>query len=160
MADALARAAPGGLIPLAAAGRDDVFVFGTLVHHEVLELVVDRSVAPGELVPAVLAGHRRETAAGASYPVLVADPVGAVDGRLLRRPSLRDIQRLNHYEADEYAAAQLVVTVAARPQPAWVFMALDHLVPSGEPWDLERWAAAHLEQHRRRLARWMAEAPI
>lgn len=159
MLDDPLRPADGGLIPAKAAGRADVFLYGTLAHEEVLAAVLDRPIVQGELVPAVLAGYRREAALGVSYPVLVVDPVAEVAGRLLRRPSLRELRRINHYESEEYLAEELPVSVAGLQQQAWVFLALAAMVPSGRPWELEEWAATHLPAFRQRIADWMLDAP-
>ena len=152
-----------GLIPASAAGRDHVFFFGTLMHEVVLEAVLDRPVEHHETMSARLHGYRRERAASASYPVLVGDPGGVVEGRLLQRPSARDIWRINHFEDDEYGATRLTVRAGGEHHSAWVFIALDHVEtmrPSGEPWHLERWAAAHLESYREAIEHWMADAPV
>jgi hypothetical protein len=156
------RPAYAGLIPETAAGRDAVFFFGTLMHAEVLACVLDRPVAVDELAPAALNGFRRERALEASYPVLVDDPAAAIDGRLLQRPSRRDILRINHFEDEEYRAHRLAVLVGADRHPAWVFLALDDVPmmrPSGEPWHLEHWAAVHLDDYRVAIESWMADAP-
>lgn len=159
MLDDLLRPADAGLIPAEAAGRADVFLYGTLAHEEVLAAVLDRPVVPGELVPAVLAGYRREAALGVSYPVLVADPAAEVAGRLLRRPNLRELRRINHYEADEYLAEELPVSAGGLQQSAWVFLALAAMVPTGRAWELEEWSATHLPDFRQRIAAWMLDAP-
>lgn len=151
-----------GLVPDSAAGRDHLFFFGTLMHQDVLEAVLDRRVAADELQPATLQGFRRERAAMASYPVLVRDPAASVAGRLLRRPSYRCISRINHFEDDEYRACQLTVESGGATLAAWVFLPLDHvpmMQPSGEPWELERWAVDHLAAYRRAIDTWMADAP-
>lgn len=150
------------LIPESAAGREPVFFFGTLMHDEVLEAVLDRRVGAHEIRPATLSGFRRERAARASYPVLVEDPAACVTGRLLERPSRRCIGRINHFEDDEYHARRLAVVSQGSRLDAWVFMPLEHVAmmrPSGEPWDLDSWAAAHLDAYRRAIAHWMADAP-
>lgn len=156
------RSPYAGLVPEEAAGRDDLFFFGTLMHLEVLKAVLAREVGPAETGGAVLMGYRRERAAEASYPVLVPDPRGAVEGLLLRRPSRRDIRRVNHFEDDEYEARHLPVTTRGGRRHAWVFMALEHVAmmrPSGEPWELERWAEAHLAGYHAAIRGWMANAP-
>ena len=156
------RAAYADLIPLSAAGRDPLFFFGTLMHEEVLEAVLDRPVAALETTAAVLRGYRRERAAAASYPVLVEDPSALVDGRLLHRPSARCILRINHFEDAEYRARRLTVLAAGTPVTAWVFLPLDHVAmmrPSGEPWHLDHWAGQHLDAYRDAIDGWMADAP-
>lgn len=150
------------LIPESADGREPVFFFGTLLHDVVLEAVLDRRVAAHETRPATLSGFRRERAALASYPVLVEDPAASVAGRILERPSRRCIRRINHFEDDEYRARRLTVISHGTPLDAWVFMPLEHVAmmrPSGEPWDLDSWATAHLDAYRRAIAHWMADAP-
>lgn len=151
------------LIPIDAAGRDSVFFFGTLMHHEVLEMVLDRRVAEHETTePAILDGWRREQAAAASYPVLVPDAGSRVAGRLLHRPSQRCILRINHFEDEEYRAARVTVTAGHTRVAAWVFLPLDHVAmmrPSGRPWQLEHWASDHLPTYRDAIAGWMADAP-
>lgn len=147
-----------GLIPASAAGRDDVFLYGTLAHEEVLAAVRGRPTAPGELLPAILKGHRRERAAGASYPVLVADPSAEVAGLLLRRPGPDELRRLNRFEAEEYVAARVTVTVGGRLREAWAYLALDIMRPSGDLWDLDAWAARHLDDYLQRIDDWLEEA--
>jgi gamma-glutamylcyclotransferase (GGCT)/AIG2-like uncharacterized protein YtfP len=151
------------LIPTSAAGRDPLFFFGTLMHHEVLETVLDRRVADHETTePAILHGYRRERAAAASYPVLVRDKGARVEGRLLHRPSERCILRINHFEDEEYRASRVTVTVGRNRLAAWVFLPLDHVAmmrPSGEPWHLDHWAAQHLDAYREAIAGWMVDAP-
>lgn len=150
------------LIPETAADRDAVFFFGTLMHDEVLARVLDRSVAGHETAPAQLAGFRRERAASASYPVLVEDPEADVEGRLLHRPSRRDILRINHFEDDEYRAHRLTVETDGIHIDAWVFLAHDDVAmmqPSGETWHLNHWAARHLDAYRAEIDGWMANSP-
>ena len=156
-------AAYADLIPTQAAGRDSVFFFGTLMHHEVLETVLDRRVADHETTePAILHGWRRERAASASYPVLVPDAGSSVEGRLLHRPSERCILRINHFEDEEYRADRVTVSIGHTRLTAWVFLPLDHVAmmrPSGEPWHLDQWARDHLDAYRQAIAGWMADAP-
>lgn len=152
-----------GLIPATAADRDAVFFFGTLMHDEVLARVLDRLVAGHETAPAQLAGFRRERAASASYPVLVEEPEALVEGRLLHRPSRRDILRINHFEDDEYRAHRLTVVTGDMHTDAWVFLGLDDVAmmqPSGELWHLEHWADRHLDGYMIEIDGWMANAPL
>lgn len=162
MSSEVSRQRLGLLIPEVAAGRDDVFFFGTLMHPEVLSAVLDRDLDAQETSPATLHAYRCERAALACYPVLVPDPAASVAGRLLHRPSRRDIRRINHFEDEEYTARRKTVQSAIGRCPAWVFMAVSGVAmmrPSGEPWHLDRWAEAHLEDYRQAIRRWMADAP-
>jgi hypothetical protein len=77
---------------------------------------------------------------GACYPVLTPCPDGVVEGRLLRQATGRDIARINHYESGEYLAElRHVVTGDGREVAAWLYLGLDHLQASGEPWSLDEW---------------------
>lgn len=144
-------------IPLSAAWRDDVFFFGTLMHPDVLARVVDRAVPAEDLVPARLQGFRRVRAREASYPLLIETPNACVHGRLLRRPTRRDLLRINHFEDEEYEARLMKLAGSGQ---AWVFLGLDALRPTDEPWDLDAWARAHMPSYLASVVDyWMASAP-
>jgi hypothetical protein len=148
------------LIPLAAAGRDPLFFFGTLMDDEVLSHVVGRPLAADELLPARLDGFRRVTVAGSSYPMLVADPAAGLDGRLLRRASRRDILRINWFESEEYRAERHRVRAGGRDHLAWLFRALDGvMIATGRPWRLDDWRREHKAGFLERCAGWMADCP-
>jgi gamma-glutamylcyclotransferase (GGCT)/AIG2-like uncharacterized protein YtfP len=148
------------VIPPAAAGRDALFFYGTLADADVLAYVLGRPVDLGALAPARLAGFRRVRAAGASYPVLVADAEGSVDGVVLTRTIRRDIVRINHFESGEYAAELREVTLAAGGiRRAWLYAALPGLAASGEPWDLEAWRRGDKAAFFAACDGWMADCP-
>ena len=148
------HAAP--MIPPEATGRDDVFFFGTLMHADVLARVLDRSLRPNELLPATLLGYRRVRALNASYPILVEAAESLVAGVRLVRPNRRDIERINHFEADEYEARRLTLEDGGA---AWVFIGLDALPASNEPWDLDVWAVRHMPAYLVEVVDyWMADA--
>ena len=98
MSPSLAVARPAldvaAMIPPAAAGRQPLFFFGTLMDLDVLTYLLERPVDVADLRPATIQGFRRARAAGASYPVLVPEPGSQVDGRLLRRATADTAQRL------------------------------------------------------------------
>jgi hypothetical protein len=132
------------MIPLSAAGRQPLFFFGTLTDLDVLAYVLARPIDLDDLRPATLPGFRRERAEGASYPVLVPEPDGRVEGRLLRHATRRDIARINHYESEEYRAElHLVAEAEDAHYPAWLYLGLDHLAASGEAWELAAWQERH-----------------
>ena len=132
------------IVPVSAAGRVPLFLFGTLMDLDLLTYLLQRPVDVEDLVPATIHGLRRVRASGASYPLLVAQPGGAVAGRLLRRMTVRDIARINHYESEEYRAeCRVVVTAEGVETPAWVYLGLDHLAPAADAWSLTEWQAVH-----------------
>ncbi len=148
------------LIPLAAAGRQPLFFYGTLTDLDVLAYVLERPIDLDDLAPARLAGYRRVQALGVGYPVLVPDRAGVVEGRILRRTTRRDIARINHFESGEYRAElHAVATVDGAMPPAWLYMGLGHLAATGEPWSLAAWQAAHKPGFFAACDGWMADCP-
>lgn len=147
------------LIPPEAAGRDSVFLYGTLADREVLERLLGRRLRPGELVPARLPGFRRVRARRHGYPVLVPDPAGRVDGFLLLRPTAEDIRRIDFYEEEDYRAVRLEVERAGGdPFSAWVFVHREEVdEPGGEAWDPRKWDPAERARLLAEIDRWLAE---
>jgi hypothetical protein len=128
------------MIPLAAAGRQPLFFFGTLMDTDILAYLLERPVDLDDLQPATIAGFRRVQAAGASYPVLIPEDGGAVDGRLLRRATARDIARINHYESDEYVAElHPVASADGREVAAWLYLGFTGLSATSLHWSLADW---------------------
>jgi hypothetical protein len=126
------------------ASREPLFFFGTLMDPEVLAAVTGVAPAAAAMAPARLGGFTRRAARGLPWPVLVADPAGSVDGRLWHGADGRARERINAFEAGEYAAALLTVEAMGWAGRAWVWLALPGRVePSAEPWDPGRWADAH-----------------
>jgi hypothetical protein len=149
------------LIPRSAAGRQPLFFFGTLMDLDVLAYVLERPIDLDDLAPATLAGFARFRARDASYPVLVPRPGDVVQGRLLRRVTRRDIARINHYESEEYRAELHLVTAGdpASEHRAWLYLGLDHLAASDEPWQLADWQRRHKEGFFAACDGWMADCP-
>lgn len=131
-------------VPLAAAGRQALFFFGTLMDAEVLAHVLARPLADEQVVPAWIGGFRRIGTAGGSYPILVPTENGMLEGRLFQHVSRRDIARINHYESGEYRAELRQVSFGDGSRvPAWLYRGLDHLHADGSPWELGAWRARH-----------------
>jgi len=128
------------MIPFSAAGGQPLFFYGTLMDLDVLAYLLERPVDLDDLEAATITGFQRTTAIGARYPVLVPEPGGKVEGRLLRRATVRDIARINHYESEEYLAElRTVTTGAGREVAAWLYLGLDGLAAGDLPWSLKVW---------------------
>jgi hypothetical protein len=147
------------MIPVEAAGRQPLFFFGTLMDLDILTYVLRRPLAMDALEPATLAGFRRVCAREASYPVLISDALGAVEGVLLHAPTPRDIERINHFESGEYRAElHEVHGVGGRRMEAWLFAALEEeLSATDQPWDLASWVGDHKAEFFARCDVWMAD---
>lgn len=145
-------------IPLSAAGRQPLFFFGTLMDLDVLTYLLERPIDVADLHPATVHGFRRMGVAGASYPMLLRDEAAAVEGRLLRRATRRDIARINHYESEEYRAElHNVATADGAETAAWLYLGLDHMLPAEEPWSLARWQAEHKARFFEACDGWMCD---
>ncbi len=147
-------------VPPEDAGGTPLFFFGTLMDREILAHLLARPVRPEELRPAVLAGFRRVAARNASYPVLLPDPAGRVEG-VLFRAGPGDLRRINHYECDEYRAERHEIRTAdGETMAAWIFLGRETVMQAGEePWDLDAWIARHKPGFFARIDEWMEDLP-
>lgn len=146
------------MIPLAAAGRQPLFFFGTLMDLDVLAYLLERPVDLDDLQPGTISGFRRVCAAGASYPVLVPEAGGVVEGRLFSRARARDIARINHYESEEYLAELRMVANAADEQvAAWLYLGLDGLAAGDADWSLGEWQRTAKAGFLQACGGWMAD---
>ena len=136
------------------------FFFGTLMDRDVLAAVLDRPVADDELGRAWLHGYRRVGAANAPYPILVPAPGLIVGGVVFRPRHERDDVRIRHFEDGEYAEHWSIVRLpGGRRLAARVFLALEVLQATDEPWDLGAWASAHKAAFLERCREWMRDCP-
>ncbi len=122
------------------------FFYGTLLDTDVMALVLGRRLPPAAYTPAILPGHARRRAKGASYPVVVRDAAARVPGAVVGGLSARDVARLSAFEGPGYRIATLRVVLAAGMTTVSVF----------EP-VLEPAAMAATRQAR---LRWPAEARV
>lgn len=148
------------LIPLAAAGRQPLFFYGTLTDLEILAYVLARPLDLDDLAPAALPHFQRLRARDASYPVLAPAAGQSAPGLLLRRASRRDIVRINHFESGEYRAElRPVRQPCGALRQAWLYAALDTLAPAAEPWDLASWQERDKPGFLAACDRWMLDCP-
>ena len=125
-----------------------------------LAWVLGRVPSTLELVPASLDGFRRVRALAASYPLLVPSIGASVIGRLLARPSMTDLVRIDHFESGEYRAERRTIRLdGGSACEAWLYVGLPHLVPSEEPWDLAAWQRQHKAAFLAQCDAWMADCP-
>lgn len=116
------------------------FFYGTLLDHDVMALVIGRRLPPSAFVPAHLRGHARRRAKGVSYPILVRDPGGEVEGVVVGGLTARDVQRLVAYEGPNYRVAPLKVKVAGSLTTVSVFEPKERrFQPVEGTWELAVW---------------------
>ena len=114
----------------------DVFIYGTLCHLPLLQVVLGHAV---QAKPAQLAGHRAFWAKERPFPILMPDDAAMTSGMLLRGMTAGDIARLNFYEAAFACDACDVMVAADGPVRARVYLPRAGHWHAGPPWDLALW---------------------
>jgi hypothetical protein len=116
------------------------FFYGTLIDPSIRRAVLRRSVSRSHLRRAVLPGFRRVFRCGATYPVLIGDLDGAVEGILASGLSPSDVARLIAYEGADYRLVeQIVIAAGGQKLRAWVFVPQTEEVASAVPWRYQEW---------------------
>jgi hypothetical protein len=136
------------------------FFYGTLLDRDVTALVLGRRLPPQAFEPAILSGHARRRAKGASYPVVVPDPRGEVMGAVVGGLSARDVACLAAYEGPGYRVVPLKVRSQGTLNIVSVFEpVISRLQPSGDLWDLALWQRRHKRAFVARLRRAFSALP-
>lgn len=118
----------------------DFFFYGTLCHRPLLELVLGRALASGDLSPAHLPGHAVTWVRGQGFPMIRAVPGGRADGVVLRDASPQDEARLRYYEGGfDYGLSDLRADTAEGEVAVRVFFPDDPGWTPGAPWSLDDW---------------------
>jgi len=135
------------------AGGMRFFFYGTLMDADVLAAVVGRRIGSARFQDAILDGFRRVYRRGASYPILLDDPDGQVDGVVVSALTAADAVRLDAFEGSEYRRAARTVAVAGKgTAEVQVYLTNPGVPASKQPWDFEGWRrhrAAYLRRVRR-----------
>ena len=120
------------------ASMTTLFFFGTLRDRELLEIVLDRPVAPDEMRAARAPGFAACRLAGQDYPHLAEQPGASAEGVLfVARPAERG--RLDYFEEAEYGLTPILVETATGPVEARYYRSTGK-VPAGEGiWDFAAW---------------------
>lgn len=119
-----------------------LFVYGTLMHPRVFELVA--GPGGGTMQEAILPGHVVYRVAGSELPMLVAEAGGRAKGHLWSHLSPAQLARLDAYEVPfGYHPRQETVLLADKSAvSAQVYEPPSHQVPTLEPWNIHRWEHA------------------
>ncbi|SDG02338.1 NUDIX domain-containing protein [Sulfitobacter delicatus] len=116
-----------------------LFIYGSLRHLPLLEIVLGREASQIELSPAVLPGYRVSAAAEGPFPTIAAENGAQAGGLLIRGLSDADIARLDFYEgAFDY---DLVPLTLADGQGAEVYLPQPGRWQADGPWSLAQWEA-------------------
>ena len=119
-----------------------LFFFGTLLDPELFALVIGRPMADFQIRSAALPGRQRHKVRGESYPILVPQPDGAVEGLLVEGFSTAEMERMQFFESDDYALQPVTVALADGSRvDAQIYATTGALQDTGEAWHLEAWQA-------------------
>ena len=136
------------------------FFYGTLLDHDVMALVIGRRLPPSAFVPARLKGHVRRRAKGVSYPILLRDPSGEVEGVVVGGLTRRDVERLSAYEGPRYHIAPLKVTVGGALRTVSVFEPKEEsFQPVDGAWDLALWQGRYKRPFIARIQKALSALP-
>ena len=106
-----------------------LFVYGTLLHDEVVRWVIGRVPASE---PAVLNGYRRMRMFDKPYPVIRPAPADQVSGRILVGLNRRQLYQIDRYEGKEYRRKRVRVRLPdGSHRTVWTYVAAAR---SSEPW--------------------------
>lgn len=119
---------------------------------QILTCVLRRRVDKRRLQPAELKGFRRVFRRGATYPVLVADEAGHVEGVLVGGLTRRDVELLSAFEGNDYRVAQQPVRVEEGGMVmARLFLPKHEALGSTTGWSYERWRRRHRNRFLRQV---------
>ncbi|GAB3097542.1 gamma-glutamylcyclotransferase [Aestuariicella hydrocarbonica] len=117
-----------------------IFLYGSLMDTEIRRHVFADTVSPGQVRPAVARDHRTLTYPGETFPILVPQPGGLVQGEVLLSPNSEALARMAFYEGDEYGMAALNIELENGQQlTAHYNQASNEELPVTEPWCFHQW---------------------
>ncbi|MFV1492040.1 NUDIX domain-containing protein [Phaeobacter sp. JH18-32] len=119
----------------------DLFIYGTLRHMPLLELVLGRSGAALDVTPAHLPDHGAFAVVDQPFPAIEARVGHRAPGLLLRGLTPDDMAALNFYEGGfDYTLRPVTVALdAGGSAPAEVYFPEPGLWQTGAAWDLGDW---------------------
>lgn len=132
-----------------------MFVYGSLMHPEVLTRVMGRTAT---MQPAQLPGFRRGPVRGESFPGVVPAIGRQVSGQLVKGVEASELARLDAFEDDFYIREpHIILTEDRERQTADVYVVhpeYQHLVDAAD-WDYEAFVAQDLQAF---IARYLVTA--
>lgn len=121
------------------------FFFGSLIDPDVLAVVLDRPATAYTRRPGTLYGYRRVCVIEESYPALIHDPDGRVDGLLVEPLNAEDERRVCFFEGEEFQPRIRPIELHDGERlEARVFLTAglsDCL--HDQPWDFRLWQTRH-----------------
>ncbi len=137
--------------------RKPLFVYGSMLDEDVLEVVLGRRLAPDARPTARLAGYVCVRLPDETYPILILRPGGLVHGAVL--PDLRedDWERVQFFESSEYEFASCRVELDNGESVDAVYCAEDDVAPGAcESWEFAWWRECHKADYLVMIRQYMA----
>jgi gamma-glutamylcyclotransferase (GGCT)/AIG2-like uncharacterized protein YtfP len=129
------------------ASNYDLFCYGTLCFPEVMHSVIGRVPASVEASLADFACYRLH---GASYPAIIPEQHGVVNGLLYTGLAMKELRCIDIYEGRQYLRAQVNITYAeGAVKTAWGYL----LAPGQyyrlkkQPWCRDKFAKDELDKY-------------
>ena len=121
----------------------NIFVYGTLRHIPLLEVVLGRAQSGIETEAAILPDHSVFAAREGAFPMVVSTPGSDASGLLVKNLSGSDLARLDYYEGGYgYTLHEKGLRAG---QSALVYFPPPTGVTPGRPWSLRAWEDAWAE---------------
>ena len=118
------------------------FFYGTLMDHDVIEIVLGRALAARRLQPARLDGYCAQIAIDEAVPVLRSAPGSSVLGVVIENLTVADAERICFFEESEYDSEPCEVVVdGVGVVTAYVHLNSQLRVNEKQSWDFPRWQA-------------------
>ncbi|KAJ1277856.1 hypothetical protein BS78_04G035300 [Paspalum vaginatum] len=155
----MASPPPTAAAAAAAAGLHSVFIYGTLMAEEVVRVLLGRAPPSS---PAVLPDHRRFSLRGRVYPAILPVRGHAVNGKVLRGLTDRELHVLDMFEDEEYVKTTVEVSLpvsdASGKSLAFAYVWGNQSDPDlyGD-WDFEEWRKVHLKDYLEMTQEFMQE---
>jgi gamma-glutamylcyclotransferase (GGCT)/AIG2-like uncharacterized protein YtfP len=122
-----------------------LFAYGTLRDREILEGVLGRAVAHGDLVDARAIGWRTVYYPGNLYPALVrADEW--TQGLVIAGLNQRDMARLDAFEGDQYRRGTIGIEARGGTATAQTYFPAKTIDTNAPQWTFETWTMHHRPQ--------------
>ena len=121
------------------------FAYGSLIFEEVMYAVTGRHF---EHCEAILVGYSRYQVRNASYPGLIQQINGRIEGVLYKDLDTLSWRQLDRFEGEYYARTAVHVMIdweETTEAETYVFRETHRSLLSDEPWDSERFRMEHLD---------------
>ncbi len=131
------------------------FFFGTLMDTDELSVVIGRAVQADTLKPARLAGFDRVAVQGASYPMILPDEDGMVEGVMVAGISPEEREALEAYEGQRYRVTTCMVDGRFQRREVFMFEPVEGaFTATDKEWDLLQWQRHEKADFLESVRRW------